>query len=285
MTAYTPVAPDVTSAVPITVRDRRFGRGAPQERWWAGGDPIATAWFNALSATFPRGETLFIDAVKAFREGVPPRLEAEIRAFIRQEVNHTREHLAFNRAAADAGYDLSNIDSRVERLIGLVYDRPKHGWLAVTIALEHFTAMFAHEFLSHPEHFAGADGEQAELWRWHAVEEIEHKGVAYDTWLHATKDWSRWKRWKVKSLLMLIITQRFVRNRFQDAAELLAQDGITGWRAKAAMIWYLMGKPGVLRRVFPAWCSYFLPGFHPWNQDDRALIGKYDSEFAAAVNH
>lgn len=285
MTAYTPVAPDVTSAVPITVRDRRFGRGAPQERWWAGGDPIATAWFNALSATFPRGETLFIDAVKAFREGVPPRLEAEIRAFIRQEVNHTREHLAFNRAAADAGYDLSNIDSRVERLIGLVYDRPKHGWLAVTIALEHFTAMFAHEFLSHPEHFAGADGEQAELWRWHAVEEIEHKGVAYDTWLHATKDWSRWKRWKVKSLLMLIITQRFVRNRFQDAAELLAQDGITGWPAKSAMIWYLVGKPGILRRVFPAWCSYFLPGFHPWNQDDRALIGKYDSEFAAAVNH
>ena len=76
----------------------------------------------------------------------------------------------------------------------------------MTIALEHFTAMFAHEFLAHPEHFVGAETEQAELWRWHAVEEIEHKGVAYDTWLHATRDWSRWKRWKVKSLLMLVIT-------------------------------------------------------------------------------
>lgn len=283
MTAYTPVGADNTSAAAITVRDRRFGRGAALQRWWAGGDPIATAWFTALSATFPRGETLFIDSVKAFREGAPPRLEAEIRAFIRQEVNHTREHLALNRAAAEAGYDMSHIDSRVERLIGLVYERPKHGWLAVTIALEHFTAMFAHEFLTHPEHFAGADGEQAELWRWHAVEEIEHKGVAYDTWLHATKGWSRWKRWKVKSLLMLIITQRFVRNRFQDAGELLAQDGITVLKAKAALVWYLIGKPGILRRVFPAWCSYFLPSFHPWNQDDRALIGKYDSEFAAAL--
>ena len=29
--------------------------------------------------------------------------------------------------------------------------------------------------------------EAAELWRWHAAEEIEHKGVAYDTWLHATR--------------------------------------------------------------------------------------------------
>ena len=281
------VAPSAESKSPadlaIRVRDRRFGRDARQERWWLAGDPIATAWFNALSATFPRGETLFIDAVKAFREGAPPRLASEIRAFVKQEVNHTREHLAFNRAAVDAGYDLAEIDARVERLLADVYARPKIAWLAVTMALEHFTAMFAHEFLSHPEHFGGAEHEQAELWRWHAAEEIEHKGVAYDTWLHATKDWSRWKRWKVKSLLMLVITKRFVTHRFRDAKELLAQDGIAGWRATAGLLWYVFGKPGILRRIFPAWCAYFLPGFHPWNLDDRALIARYDSEFADAV--
>ena len=95
----------------ITVRDARFGRGEAQARWWLNGDPVATAWFNALSATFPRGETLFIDAVKAFREGAPPQLAAEIGAFIRQEANHTREHLAFNRAAEAAGYDMRKIDA------------------------------------------------------------------------------------------------------------------------------------------------------------------------------
>jgi predicted metal-dependent hydrolase len=280
MNAHVPI--EVSSPQPggklrtIVVRDRRFGRGQEQGRWWLNGDPVATAWFNALSATFPRGETLFVDAVKAFREGAPPRLAEEIRGFIRQEVNHTREHIAFNRAAAEAGYDLAMIDARVERLIGDVYARPKIAWLAVTIALEHFTAMFAHEFLAHPEHFAGSQGEQAELLRWHAVEELEHKGVAYDTWLHATREWGGWRRWKLKSLLMLVITRRFVRNRFQDAKELLAQDGITGWRAKAGLLWYLVGKPGILRRVFPAWCAYFLPGFHPWNLDDRALIAGYD---------
>jgi predicted metal-dependent hydrolase len=277
-----PAAPH-GKAPDIVVRDRRFGRGQAQARWWLNGDPVGTAWFNALSATFPRGETLFVDAVRSFREGAPPQLAAEVRAFVKQEIHHTREHLAFNRAAEAAGYDLSVIDARVERLIGDVYARPRIFWLAVTIALEHFTAMFAHEFLKHPEHFVGADSEQAELWRWHAVEEIEHKGVAYDTWLHATRDWSRWKRWKVKSLLMLVITKRFVTNRFRDASELLAQDGITGWRAKSGLVWYLVGKPGILRRVFPAWCAYFLPGFHPWNRDDRALIGKYDSEYSDAV--
>ncbi len=266
----------------IVVRDRRFGRDEPQGRWWAG-DPVATAWFNALSATFPRGEALFIDSVKAFRDDAPPPLAAEIRAFVKQEINHTREHLAFNRAAERAGYDMRGIDARVERLVADVYARPKPAWLAVTIALEHFTAMFAHEFLAHPEHFVGSSAEQAELWRWHAVEEIEHKGVAYDTWLHATKDWSRWKRWKVKSLLMLVVTRNFIVNRFVDACELLAQDGIVGWKAKARLTWYLVGNPGALRRVFPAWCAYFLPGFHPWNQDDRALIRTYDSDYAAAV--
>jgi len=283
--SITPNAEKATRENPpaITIRDRRFPRGSVPRRRWLGGDTYSTAWFNALSATFPRGETLFVDSVKAFRDDAPPKLAAEIRAFVRQEVNHTREHLAFNRAAENAGYDLSSIDARVERLIADVYARPQVAWLAVTMALEHFTAMFAHEFLAHPEHFAGADAEQADLWRWHAVEEIEHKGVAYDTWLHATRDWGRWKRWKVKSVLMLVISSRFVRHRLQDAKELLAQDGIAGWRATAALLWYVIGTPGILRRVFPAWCSYFLPGFHPWKHDDRALIGKYDSEYAAAV--
>jgi len=266
----------------IVVRDRRFNRAVGPAHRWAGGDPIATAWYTALSATFPRGEALFVDAVKAFREGAPPRLEAEIRSFIKQEVNHSREHLAFNRASAAAGYDLTAIDKWVEGMIGKVRQRPPHVWLAVTIALEHFTAMFAHEFLKHPQHFAGSDGEQAEMWRWHAVEELEHKGVAYDTWLHATRGWSRWQRWRMKALAMLIISRRFVKHRFLHATWLLAQDGIEGWRAKVRLAWYLVGKPGILRRIFPAWCAYFLPGFHPWDRDDRALIGKYDSEYAAA---
>ena len=97
----------------ITVRDQRFGRDKKPGRWWLNNDPVATAWHNALSATFPRGEAFFIEAVKAHREGASPKLEAEIRAFVKQEINHTREHIAFNRAAVEAGYDLDFIDQRV----------------------------------------------------------------------------------------------------------------------------------------------------------------------------
>jgi predicted metal-dependent hydrolase len=177
----------------ITVRDTRFGRHEKASRWWLNGDPVATAWHNALSATFPRGEAFFIEAVKAHRDGAPPKLEAEIRAFVKQEINHTREHIAFNRAAEEAGYDIARIDRRVEEMLALTKDRPVILNLAATMALEHYTAMMAHEFLANPAHFRGAEPEAAAMWRWHAIEEIEHKGVAYDTWLHATRGWSRWK--------------------------------------------------------------------------------------------
>jgi len=60
----------------ITVRDQRFGRDKKPGRWWLNNDPIATGWHNALSATFPRGEAFFIEAVKAHREGPGPKLEA-----------------------------------------------------------------------------------------------------------------------------------------------------------------------------------------------------------------
>ena len=97
----------------ITPRNRRFGRETvSQTRWWNGGDPYGTAFYNALSATFPLGEAFFVESVKAFREGVPERLAREIRAFTQQEVMHSREHLAFNRRAARSGYDLSRLEKR-----------------------------------------------------------------------------------------------------------------------------------------------------------------------------
>ena len=266
----------------ITVRDQRFGRGQKPGRWWLGGDPIGTAWHNALSATFPRGETMFIEAVKAFRDGAPPKLEAEIRAFVKQEINHTREHISFNKAAVDAGYDLSKIDARLDEVFALIRSRPQIVNLAATIALEHYTAIMANEFLANPRHFKDAEHETAAMWRWHAMEEIEHKGVAFDTYLHATRDWSRWKRWKLKSLMMLLITYNFIKNRWTDTLDLLAQDGLTGWKVKASLAWYLVGTPGVLRKIAPHWVAYFLPGFHPWNHDDRELIGKAESEFPDA---
>jgi hypothetical protein len=107
----------------ITPRDRRFGRGLKQDRWWMGGDPVATAFYNALSATFPKGEAFFVESVRNFREGTPPKLAAEIRAFVTQEVMHSREHVQFNKRALEAGYDMSTLEKRVESRLSMTRDQ------------------------------------------------------------------------------------------------------------------------------------------------------------------
>jgi predicted metal-dependent hydrolase len=184
----------------ITPRDRRFGRGMATDRWWLGGDPVATAFYNALSATFPKGEGFFVESVRAFREGAPEKLAREIKAFTTQEVMHSREHVQFNRRAVEAGYDLTPLEDRVEWRLSVTRSKPPIVSLAATMCLEHFTAILAHQLLKNPRHLAGADAESAAMWRWHAIEEIEHKGVAYDTWLHATRSircWTRSTNWSI----------------------------------------------------------------------------------------
>ena len=258
----------------ITPRDRRFGGAEEPRRLWHGGRVEATAIYNALSTTFPKGEAYFVESVRAFRDGAPPQLAEDIKAFTTQEVIHSREHDRFNQRAEAAGYDLTLLDERVEYRLAIGRNRPPVVRLAATMALEHFTAILAHELLADPRHLEGAEPEAAELWRWHAVEEIEHKGVAYDTWLHATRHWTRWKRWKVKALIMLLMTRNFLVDRTAGSLELMRQDGVTGVKAWSLLLHYLWVRPGMFRKIAGEWARYFLPGFHPWNQDDRKLIAE-----------
>jgi predicted metal-dependent hydrolase len=266
----------------ITPRDRRFGRSAAAPRLWHGGRVEATAIYNALSTTFPKGEAFFVESVRAFRDGAPPKLAEEIRAFTTQEAIHSREHDAFNKRAADSGYDLNRLEAQVEKRLEVTRMRPPVVSLAATMALEHFTAILARQLLADPRHLEGADEETAALWRWHALEEIEHKGVAYDTWLNATRHWPRWKRWRLKLRVMLYVTRNFLVDRTAGALELMRQDGVTGPRAWWLLLGYLWVKPGRFRKIAGAWFRYFLPGFHPWNQDDRALLEGDDASLAPA---
>lgn len=256
----------------ITPRDLRFGREEKRSRWWLGGDPFGSAWHNSLSLTFPQGEAFFIETVRRFRDDVPSELKSQIEAFIKQEVFHSREHLAFNRQVTEAGYETRHMDDWVRDQLNQTRAQHPVAQLCVTIALEHFTAIFAHLMLKHTELFDGASDEARRMWLWHAVEEVEHKAVAFDTYLHVTRALKPRKRWAIRSLVFWRVSYRLVRFRSRDALQLLAQDGITGWRARLGLARYLIAKPGILRRVFPLWLSYFRPGFHPWDHDDRALI-------------
>jgi predicted metal-dependent hydrolase len=267
----------------LIVRDRRFDRKAMVPRHWHSNDPVATAWYNSVSASLPRGEAFFIETLRDFREDLPPKLAREIKAFTTQEINHTREHVAFNRLVSDHGYNVESIDQGIRAMLELTEGRPKEFNLAITIALEHFAAIISRHLLSDPRYLEGADPVAADIWRWHATEEIEHKGLVYDVWLHATRDWSAWKRYKTRALVAALITKKYFGNRIRDAIGLLEQDGFTHKQAKRKLYAFLWWKPGMMRRMFFEWAAILTPRFHPWDHDDRALIGKTESPYADAV--
>jgi uncharacterized protein len=256
----------------IRVRDIRFGAEAVKNRAWMGGDVFASAFFNALSVTFPDGERFFIDSVRRFKKELPPKLAAEAAAFVRQEAMHSREHVRFNRLVADHGYDVAALENRTRRRLALARSRSPRLQLAVTMALEHFTAILAHALLARSEHIVGADAEAQALWRWHAIEEIEHKAVAFDTYMAVSKKTPGPLRWLRRSLVMIISTVLLVDTVGANMRDLLAQDGVKGWRAFSGSLNYVFVKPGIARQVAGLYFKYFLPGFHPWAHDDRALI-------------
>lgn len=267
----------------IQSRNRHFSSAAIERRRWAGGDPYATAFFNALSVTFPKGETLFMKVLQQYRGEVPEKLGREISGFVQQEAVHSREHLFFNKQLEQSDFDLSRLERTLDEVLDNIGTMPRIKQLVATTCLEHLTAIMAAEFIANPAHFKDADAEQRKMWLWHASEEVEHKGVAYDTWLYATRDWGRAKRWVVKSLFMLRISLGFAKNRTKAVLDLLRQDGVSGPRAWFGFARYALISPAPFRQTLRPWAQFFLPGFHPWNRDDRHLIQLAESEYEAAI--
>lgn len=258
----------------IEKRDLKFGREIAPPRWWHSGDPGRTAFFNALSSTFPVGEKFFMTSVRHYRDGAPAPLRGQIDDFLYQESMHSREHVVFNRQAEDAGYDIAPLEDRARRTIAWVKRRSPLQQLAATCALEHFTATLAHDALADPEHLGGATIEAKRLWQWHAMEEIEHKAVAFDAYLNATRNMTPFRRWLKRSLVMCVTTMRFHYVIFRNTADLLRQDGRNDWATWRPLLSYLYRRPGMLRLLLLGVFTYMRPGFHPWKIDDRALLAK-----------
>jgi hypothetical protein len=255
----------------ITPRDLRFAALADAVALWRAREPDAAAFYNSLSALFPRGERFFIDSVRAFRSSVSGPLADEVKAFVRQEAIHTREHLAFNAQVTVAGYDIGPLEARTRRQVEAMNTRPALVQLGLTVALEHITATLAHELLADPRHLASAPAETARLWRWHAIEEIEHKAVAFGTLLAATRQWSSARRWVFRSRLFAEAAGKLMQTIWLNLIDLRRQDGPEAFKVGAALA-YLFLRPGLLAKMTPALLSYLAPGFHPWRHDNRPLV-------------
>jgi len=269
--------------VAIPARDIHFDVAAAREGHWLGGDPVGTAVFNALSLTFPDGERMFVEAVRHYRNSVSGKLAEDVRGFVAQEAIHAREHHTLNQLIDRNRYPVAEIEASVRERIAFARSRGPMRMLISTIALEHFTAMMAEAHARHRNLFEATAPGIERMWRWHAVEETEHKAVAYDVFLHASRHWRPWQRYFRRTLAMALITYFFTRNITHYAARLLEADGYSYKQAVKLVKAYVWRKPGLFSRNAKTYFAWYRPGFHPWDEDNRALVAAWKAEFDAAA--
>ena len=132
--------------VQIKPRNRSHDIAQALEGEWLDNNAFLTAVFNGMSITFPAGEKFFIDSVRHFGNDIAdPTLKEHIRGFCGQEGFHRREHQRYNEAlCATRGYDLEKLEGKMtKRLAWAQKNLSPLQNLAITVAIEHFTAVLA----------------------------------------------------------------------------------------------------------------------------------------------
>ena len=158
---------------------------------WNGGDAFRSAFFSALSMSFPVGERYFIDSVrnglKTLPEAEQQKYAAEVLGFVGQEATHRRVHFLFNGHLENLGYS-NEIERRALKRLEANAHRDVRIHVAATAATEHFTAIFADWMLRHPEALEGAEPRLQTMWLWHSAEESEHRSTAFDIYQAVSGD-------------------------------------------------------------------------------------------------
>jgi predicted metal-dependent hydrolase len=247
------------------------------DKCWYDGSAFISYFWAALSMSFPAGERFFINAVSAVEHRIDdPELLEEIAEFVRQEGHHSFQHQKFNRMIGKLGFDVARYEGRCARALQWAADnlRPMQK-LAVTVALEHFTATLSRAWLNDPELARGVDPNVLALWTWHFAEEIEHKATCFDVYKRLRgPERTRIRAMRRAWLLILAIT-------FQNLLSMLREDGrLLDIRDHARGLWYLFGPRGLLTRMAPSLLTYCRSDFHPWQANDAHAILDWQKENA-----
>jgi predicted metal-dependent hydrolase len=269
-TATVPTVPPEVQPT-ITPRNIDFALNEAHAMDWLDESPEKTLYLNALSILFPPGERFFIASVLANRDKVTdPRLKADVKAFCQQEAYHTREHVAYNKAL-NTFVDADKLERELTEYLDWVKKTlPDGGPLLATCALEHFTAIMAHALLEDRNYVKGALPDYERMWTWHALEECEHKAVAYDVFRATMRGPLREYR---RMLVMWLTTITFVQYIGKHVIALMRAQGLAkspvSW---AKLLWYVFGYPGIMRRIAIPYLRYYNPKFHPNDIDDSAAL-------------
>jgi uncharacterized protein len=267
----------VSSSIPI--RRPAFALSSEVPRHWLGGQPFASHFFDALSSTFPEGEAFFVRSVQHYRGSIAdPELLRAISGFAGQEAQH-RQHHARHLELLVAHYPALALRNRImARMMHFLNRRLPRNSLAGTAGLEHLTAIMARRLLGSGGHWCEQmDPRMAPLWQWHALEESEHKSVAFDVLRHVAPSH------RLRVAVQIANTIFLVLEVLDRTLYMLWKDGLLLRRAIWRDGWtFLFGPGGFLRGLGRDYRRWYARDFHPDEVDDAALIARWRDQLSGS---
>ncbi|KPP96905.1 metal-dependent hydrolase [Marinobacter sp. HL-58] len=265
----------------VAIKPQRMGFefGEKVPRYWLDNSYTLSHVMNALSVLFPQGEQFFVDSVRYYQKAIEdPKLKKEIRGFIGQEAMHSLEHKAMNQHVRDQGMPVEELEEHLEIVLGIAKKLPERHQLAITCALEHMTAMMADMLLARDDVREDMHETMRPLWVWHAIEETEHKAVAYDVFKQAGGTYAERTFYLAFSTAALGVMASYFTTRMMlnDRKNFSLKDSARG-------LWQLWGKNGTFSSLIPTWLEYFKPGFHPWDHDNSELIARFKEQISEYI--
>ena len=263
----------VTAPIEPIVRTQLNFKLDEVPRFWFGGDPFRTRMFDALSLTFPDGERYFIQSVRLFRDQITdPSLAARVSDFIKQEAQHGIAHDKMNQVMREQGMPVDQFIQRLNKIFKFELSKrsPQYN-IAMTAAAEHLTALMAETFYSHKATLAEAHPYVRALFAWHAIEEMEHRDVAFDVMKQVghVPEATRLFALAFTTVMMFGFTT-------YRADVMLKHDGFSRIQRlqmmRKGLPWFF-GKKGILSRMRGQYLDWFKKDFHP---NQHPVIAQYD---------
>lgn len=262
----------------IEPRRLHFHFPQPIPKYWHGGSDIKTYHFNALAVFLPTLERLVVLSLKkSARQVSDTALKAQVASLIAQEAIHGSQ---FNLCCQQLVYENYQIDAkqysmRFFRLLAGFFNKISNTFhCSLSASGEHFTMIAAEIFLSDPKWFKNVDSIYSAIWRWHCIEEIEHKSVAFD--VYKTLNGSYF----IRILGMILMTGVFSILYIKPIWHMMKQDNKhKDYKFYLRAFQYYWGKGGLCRAFFKPYIDYFKPHYHPTLRQNEHLIDEWKAFF------
>lgn len=246
---------------PINVRKMSFPFGDIKNKYFYNNNAIISTLFAYMSASFPGGEKGFIDSIRFYETEInDPDLKKRVKGFIGQEGHHSHQHRKANKALANAGLAADKVEaSHAERVEKDRQQWDPRNFLAYTVGMEHFTAIIAEYALKNPEVLEPLSQSVRDLILWHAVEEIEHKSVAFEVYESCVGGKTRLNLMMAYGTVLNLV--RIGEGQFEI---LKATKEVPSFRDIGETLRLLFGRKGLVTGITKPYLNFFRKGFHPW---------------------